>query len=185
MVKLLFSDSDHKMDASTYSLRPITRVPPGISLLQNPTELKLEAIDSLELARQWTLIDHALFCSIPLYSLLGNGDRSDSYTAPRFRQLKVGQVRRFIDRFNATSMWVTRTILQCNTPHEKAQIISKFIQVMSHLADLYNFNGVMAVLTALQQGCIARLKISFDLVSRSEKAKLEKLQVRIRWQTGE
>jgi hypothetical protein len=51
---------------------PAVRVPPGYSLLREPYALSLDVftLDPLELARQWTLADHALFCSIALPSLL-------------------------------------------------------------------------------------------------------------------
>ncbi|KAJ1441122.1 ras guanine nucleotide exchange factor domain-containing protein, partial [Ochromonadaceae sp. CCMP2298] len=140
-------------------------------------------MDPLELARQWTLLDHALFCAIPLQSLqLGVGEGELLYAKPRHQQLQQGGsgmfqgVRGFIDRFNGLSSWVSHTVLNKPTPGGRAEVISYFIKVASHMGGLCNFNGVMAILTGLQQGCVARLSQSWVLVTAGEKLKLTTLQ---------
>lgn len=45
------------------------------------------------------------------------------------------------------------------------------------MAELANFNGLMIILTSLQQGCINRLKYTFDGVNKHDKQKLQQLQV--------
>ena len=68
------SGSKHKNKDIIQSLPPppAARISQDFNLLLDPLTLSLGIfeIDPLELARQWTLSDHALFCSIPLSSLL-------------------------------------------------------------------------------------------------------------------
>jgi hypothetical protein len=89
-----------------------------------------------------------------------------------------GGARAFIDRFNALSAWVTFAVLNHADIDERAKKVAYFIKLAGHLSELANFNGLMIVLTALQQGCIARLKYTFEMVPKAEKAKLAMLQVR-------
>ena len=88
-----------------------------------------------------------------------------------------GAARRFIDHFNATSSWVTHSVLVRPSPEERAAAISLFIRVAGHLSDLGNFSGMFAVVSALAQGCVARLEVTWDSVAKSERNSLHKLQV--------
>jgi hypothetical protein len=88
----------------------------------------------------------------------------------------AGGARRFIDRFNASSLWVTHAILSRDSPEERGAVVSQFIRLAVYMLDLCNFNGLMAILTALQQGCISRLVITFTTVAKSEKVQLARLQ---------
>lgn len=68
-----FFGSDEEEEGPPSPPPPVVRVDPSsFSLLQEPYALSLDlfSLDPLELARQWTLADHALFCNIALHSLL-------------------------------------------------------------------------------------------------------------------
>lgn len=109
------SSSDHD-DSGNLILEP--RILKGISLLQNPANLSIWSFDVTEIARQWTLIDHALFVAIPLVGLL-----TPTWTLPRFRAPEGGAaVRRFIDRFNAESTWATQSVLEGESATERARV---------------------------------------------------------------
>jgi hypothetical protein len=131
-------------------------------------------IDCLEIARQITLIDHALFTSIPLYIfLLPNS----FFSSQRHKQLKNNELRKFIDRFNAISLWVTESILNGNTAEDRAATVSFFIKLAGFFRDLFNYSSLMAIISAFQQGSITRLKKTFNLVSKVDLEKLFVLQV--------
>ncbi len=61
--------------------------------------------------------------------------------------------RKFIDRFNATSAWVTASVLRPVSPQLRAAVYSDFATLAGFLEMLNNYNGVMAIVTALQQVC--------------------------------
>jgi hypothetical protein len=63
------------------------------------------------------------------------------------------------------------------SPQERAAMIIKFIHLAVELQKLGNFHGLMAVLTALLQGCISRLLISFDLIAKADIQQLSMLKV--------
>jgi hypothetical protein len=182
------SISSYNSDRNAVVTAPVVRIPPGFSLLKDPLSLVQDIfdIDALELARQWTLIDHALFCAIPLHSLLAPPETSTTvHTMLRHQQTRIGILgggvfqgaRGFIDRFCALSAWITQSILSVASVDGRASRVSFFIRLAGHMSDLANFNGLMAVLTALQQAAVTRLKATFELVSKQDKSKLENLQV--------
>ena len=149
---------------------PVPRVPEGLSLLQDPSTIDFWTVDPLELARQWTLVDHALFAAIPPACLL-----FVTWTEPRHR-LVATAIRRFIDRFNTASLWATASVLECQTAQERANRYSDLISLAAHLEALGNYNGLMAVLTGLQQACVTRLHDMLLLVDQDDKERLAGLQ---------
>ena len=174
---------------------PVVRLRPGYSLLQDPLTVAADlfSVDPLELARQWTITDHALFAAIPLHSLVptidaGNmhcksGSSSAVYSQPRYQQMRrgvlgsglCGGARTFIDRFNALSNWVAYSVLMLLPVDLRADRVAFFIRVASHLEELDNYNGLMIILTALNQGCITRLQHTFALLKPADHSVLSRL----------
>ena len=87
------SPAEHLLRVLLVDLRrqPTPVVADGLSLLINPFSGKssdgcyfnlLVKIDPAEIARQWTLEDHALFCTIPIFALA----HKPTYTLPRYKQ---------------------------------------------------------------------------------------------------
>jgi hypothetical protein len=87
------SRADHTLKVLLSDLRrqPQPVVADTLSLLIDPYSGRssdecyfnlLLKIDTVEIARQWTLLDHALFCSIPICSLT----HKPTYTMPRYKQ---------------------------------------------------------------------------------------------------
>ena len=149
---------------------PAPRVPTAVSLLQDPSTIDFWSVDPLELARQWTLVDHSLFAGIPPACLL-----FVTWTEPRYRMIAV-PIRRFIDRFNTASLWTTASLLSCQTTQERADRYSDLISLAEHLKNMGNFNGLMSVLTGLQQACITRMHDMLSLVSQEDKERLAGFQ---------
>jgi hypothetical protein len=152
---------------------PIPRIEQGFSLLhQDPRNFSVWDFDQLELARQWTLIDYSLFFSIPLSSYLGP---KAAWSLPRAKR-GVPQLRAVIDRFNATSLWATSSILDLETPELRALMYVSLVDFAMKLHSLGNYCSMMAITTALQQGSISRLNETLYLINKQDKDKLAKLQ---------
>lgn len=151
---------------------PIPRIEQGFSLLhQDPRNLSIWDFDQLELARQWTIIDYSLFVSIPLNSYLGS---KAAWSLPRGKR-GVPQLRAVIDRFNATSLWATSSILDLATPELRALMYVSLVEFALKLHSLGNYCSLMAIITALQQGSISRLSKTLYLINKQDKDKLTKL----------
>lgn len=162
---------------------PLSRITTGFSLLKSPLLMveSLMDIDMAELARQWTLADYFLFRELSLNSLVSNCFSANKVaTRPKIHEsLKYGGIKRIVDRFNGASLWVSTQIILGSTPGIRTHLISKFVELAREFVKLRNFHGLMTVLTALQQGCISRLFISFDLLSVNDKAEINNLKVRL------
>jgi len=150
---------------------PIARIPTGFDMLQNSGNVKVWDFDVKEIARQWTLMDHALFIAIPLVNL-----QCCQWTEARHLS-KAKEIRRFIDRFNAESCWVTQSLLAQESSKSRAALYMKFVFLASFLEEMNNFNGLMAILTSLQQGCITRLLETLSYVDEKTKQTLKRLQI--------
>lgn len=182
------AQSSFNTETAALPAPPVVRVPPGYSLLREPYAQSTEIfqVDPLELARQWTLADHALFRAIPLHSLLpppGSNASISSYT--RTQQVRLGTLgtgafsgaRAFIDRYCAMTNWVVYSILNNAAMDARAAKLTYFIKIAGHLAELSNFHALMSILSGLSQGSVSRLKYSWENVSKADKAKLAQLQV--------
>jgi hypothetical protein len=156
---------------------PIPRIPIGTSLLQDTSHLDLfsgpGSFDLLEIARQWTLLDHEKYLSISLASYF-----NCEWSLPRHQQSYLTlPIRSFIDQFNAQSCWITESLILTTNMEKRLQLYVKYIELAGYLEELNNFNGVMAILTALQQGCVTRLKEMMRLVDDNVMKQLQRLQV--------
>lgn len=173
-------DNDLDDESERY---PQTRVCPGVSLLVAPSRLHLLDLDPVELARQWTLVDHALFMRISLHGMLRqaaggvSGGNDEIYNPHKLLDSTLfGGTKRLVDRFNAASAWATHCILSHSTPLSRAEVIIKLTAIAVALQSQGNFSALMAVLTAIQQGCIARLTLTFAQVPEETKSSISHLK---------
>ena len=152
--------------------RPQSLVPLGMSLVSSLfTETELWSFELLEIARQLTLIDHSIFCAIPLQSLI-----LSSWSNPRHMMTAI-HYKKMNDRFNTLSLWSTSCVLNENTIENRAKKYEQIVLLSSHLMDLCNYNCAMALITSLQQGCITRLKDTLALVTSKTKETFKSVQV--------
>lgn len=52
-----------------------------------------------------------------------------------------------------------------------------FIRIAAELYELKNYNGVMAIVSSLQQACITRLTLTFKLLPEEDLETLKRLKV--------
>jgi len=122
------------------------------------------------IANQLTLIEVELFRKIRPEELT-----CCAWTAPKKKMQLCPNVVEFIKRFNHVSFWVTREILSSNTAKNRAEKISYFIKVAKHLLELNNLNCLKALVSSLHSAPIHRLTLTWNVVPKRDKEKLEKL----------
>ncbi|CAD5225291.1 unnamed protein product [Bursaphelenchus okinawaensis] len=81
-------------------------------------------------------------------------------------------LERSIAIFNSISGWVQCMILSKNTPKERAEVMTKFLNVGKHLRKLNNFNTMMAVIGGVTHSNIARLSKTHNCLSNEAKREL-------------
>ncbi|CAM0140420.1 unnamed protein product [Umbelopsis sp. WA50703] len=126
---------------------------------KNMKRLKLLDIDSLELARQLTILDFKLYSSIrPIECLNKAWSKDDA------RGDIAVNVKSSIEFCNQVTAWVTDTILSQNEIRKRTNVIKYWVQVAERCRQLNNFNTCMAILSAFDNSAIGRLKRTWDIV---------------------
>ncbi|XP_076463692.1 ras guanyl-releasing protein 3-like isoform X1 [Babylonia areolata] len=102
-----------------------------------------------ELAAQLTYLEYKAFRRIHFVDF-----KNYAMTASLKDQPKL---ERSIALFNGLSQWVQCMVLCKTTPQQRADVITKFVNVSQHLRELQNFNTLMAIIGGLSHSALARL----------------------------
>ncbi|KAK6071728.1 RasGEF domain-containing protein [Seiridium cupressi] len=125
--------------------------------------------EPLEVARQLTLKQMNVFCSILPEELLGS------------QWMKKGGV----DSPNVKAMsgfstdlsnLVADTILQYPDPKKRAAVIKQWVKIAHQCLQLNNYDGLMAIICSLNSSIISRLRKTWDMVSPKRREMLQALQ---------
>ncbi|OXB71970.1 UNVERIFIED_CONTAM: hypothetical protein H355_003572 [Colinus virginianus] len=112
--------------------------------------LLFDHLEPIELAEHLTFLEHKSFRRISFtdyQSYVIHGCLENNPT-----------LERSIALFNGISKWVQLMVLSKPTPLQRAEVITKFINVAQKLLHLQNFNTLMAVVGGLSHSSISRLK---------------------------
>jgi hypothetical protein len=114
--------------------------------------------DSLELARQITLKQMSIFCSIKPEELLGSQwMKKGGVDSPNVKAMSGFS--------NDLSNLVADTILQHSEVKKRAAMIKQWIKVAHQCLELNNYDGLMAIICSLNSSVINRLRKTWDLIS--------------------
>ncbi|KAL6067522.1 hypothetical protein STEG23_018226 [Scotinomys teguina] len=112
--------------------------------------LLFDHLEPIELAEHLTFLEHKSFRRISFtdyQSYVIHGCLENNPT-----------LERSIALFNGVSKWVQLMVLSKPSPQQRAEVITKFINVAQKLLQLKNFNTLMAVVGGLSHSSISRLK---------------------------
>lgn len=125
--------------------------------------------DPLELARQFTLKDMNIFCSIMPEELLASEWMKKTGS-------NAVNVRAMSTLSTDLSNLVADTILQHDDAKKRAAVIKQWIKIASKCMELNNYDSLMAILCSLNSSTILRLRRTWDAVSQKRKDCLKELQ---------
>ncbi|GAP87888.1 hypothetical protein SAMD00023353_1601180 [Rosellinia necatrix] len=123
--------------------------------------------DAVELARQITLKQMSLFCSIKPEELLGSQwMKNGGIDSPSVKAMSGFS--------NELSNWVADTILQYPEVKKRAAVIKQWTKIAQQCLELNNYDGLMAIACSLNSTVISRLRKTWDTLShkRQELPKL-------------
>ncbi|KAF1997545.1 ras guanine-nucleotide exchange protein-like protein [Amniculicola lignicola CBS 123094] len=126
--------------------------------------------DPLELARQFTLIESRLFCSIQPDELLASEWTKKHHS-------KAVNVRAMSTLSTDLANLVADTILQLEDAKKRAVIIKQWVKIAIKCLELNNYDSLMAIICSLNSSMVLRLKKTWELVSAKTKARLEELKI--------
>ncbi|KAI8625506.1 RasGEF domain-containing protein [Xylariaceae sp. FL1651] len=114
--------------------------------------------DPLELARQLTLKQMSIFCSILPEELLGSQWMKRS-------GIDSPNVKAMSSFSNDLSNLVADTILQYPEVKKRAAMIKQWIKIAHQCLELNNYDGLMAIICSLNSSIINRLRKTWDIIS--------------------
>jgi hypothetical protein len=125
--------------------------------------------DPLELARQFTIIESKLFCSIQAEELLALEwtKKSDS---------KAINVKAMSTLSTDLANLVADTILHLEDAKKRAAVIKQWVKIAAKCLELNNYDSLMAIICSLNSSMVNRLKRTWELVSAKTKGRLDELK---------
>lgn len=128
--------------------------------------------DSIEIARQLTMKQMSLFCSITPEELLESKwtklGGADTPNVKAMSSFTTGLTNLVVD-----------TILSHDEAKKRAQVIKQWIKITHQCSLLHNYDALMAITCGLADTSVKRLKITWDAVPAKRKEMLKSLQASI------
>nr|CAB3265420.1 ras-specific guanine nucleotide-releasing factor RalGPS1 [Phallusia mammillata] len=122
-----------------------------------------------EFARQLTILDFPIFCAIRPEELSSCGWTKKA-------KWKISpNVCAMTQRFNHTSFWVIREILNAGSLKGRAEVLTHFIKIAKKLLELSNLHSLMAVVQSLNSASIFRLTKTWALINKHHKSTFDRL----------
>ncbi|KAJ5281450.1 hypothetical protein N7478_006822 [Penicillium angulare] len=160
-------------------IHPDTPLPPPvlgkkeINLLKQwkngESSITILDFDPLELARQLTIKESRIFCSILPEELL------DTEWTRKSGSLAVN-VRAMSTLSTDLAHLVADSILCLEEPKKRAVTIKHWVKIANKCLELNNYDSLMAIICSLNLSMISRLKRTWDIVSQKTKTTLENLR---------
>eukprot|EP01104_Vermistella_antarctica_P020474 TRINITY_DN8769_c0_g1_i1.p1 TRINITY_DN8769_c0_g1~~TRINITY_DN8769_c0_g1_i1.p1 ORF type:complete len:1069 (-),score=246.35 TRINITY_DN8769_c0_g1_i1:33-3239(-) len=126
----------------------------------------LLGMKAIEVAKQLTHIDHALFCAIAIDELARKAftkpEISPNYTA-------------MVTQFNHWSLWVVSEIVSKPSVERRIDIFSHFVKIAEKCVELNNFNTSYAIVSGINHYAVKRMKSLRERMPRKTSARLQKL----------
>ncbi|KAI2783937.1 ras GEF [Daldinia loculata] len=125
--------------------------------------------EPLEIARQLTLKQMSIFCSILPEELLGSQwMKKNGASSPNVKAMSSFSTD--------LSNLVADTILQYPEVKKRAVVIKQWIKIAHQCLELNNYDGLMAIVCSLNNSIISRLRKTWDLVSPKRREMLKTMQ---------
>jgi len=133
------------------------------------TSVSILDFDPLELARQFTIKESRIFCSILPEELLATEWMKKSGSM-------AVNVRAMSTLSTDLANLVADCILQADDPKQRAKLIKQWVKIANKCLELNNYDSLMAIICSLNSSTITRLKRTWDIVSAKTKTTLENLR---------
>jgi len=126
--------------------------------------------DPLEISRQLTLIDYEIFSGIAPSECFGlKWTKKD-------KELYSPNIVKFTKRFNDISYWLATIIVQEEDLKQRIKLVNHIVKIAQVCEEIHNYNLIMAILGALGNAAVYRLKKTFEGITKENKIKIEDLR---------
>lgn len=118
-----------------------------------PPTFNVVDIPPLEVARQITLLEEALFKAIQPRECL-----NQAWNKPG-RERNAPHIVAMIRRCNELSWWISTRILRCRDIRQRTAALRYWLRVARELRDLHNFNGVVEIIATLHNAAVQKTRL--------------------------
>ncbi|PCH40158.1 ras GEF [Wolfiporia cocos MD-104 SS10] len=137
----------------------VPTAPPAPVLPKNAKKLKLQDIDPLEIARQLTLMEAAMYKKIrPTECLRRSRETKPGRNSDNFSLI--------IQLSNRIANWVAESVLEKEDSRKRAVIVKHFISVADRCRVMQNYSTMTAIVSGLATPPIRRLKRTWEQVNQ-------------------
>lgn len=126
-------------------------------------------INSEELARQISITEFDMFEKLRPWEFIGQA------WAKAGKEQKAPNLLKIIDRFNTVSSWAISEICRCESVKRRGKVMQKIVEVAGFLRQYNNFNSLMAIIAALNNSSVSRLRQTFSSLTQKLTAQLAEL----------
>ncbi|KAI0667585.1 ras GEF [Trametes maxima] len=145
-------------DAPIKTTNTVPITPPAPILPKNSKKVKLLEIDPLELARQLTLMEAALYKKIrPMECLQRSREAKPGKTADNISTI--------IQLSNRIANWVAESVLAREDSQKRARVVKHFINLADRCRGMQNYSTMTAIISGLNTPPIRRLKRTWEQVN--------------------
>ena len=170
MAEQLKTQMEKKISNSKEPLQIVLDKAPPFTLLPKASQYCLMDVDSLELARQVTLLEFDYFKQLRAKEFLKQG------WTKKDKEARAPNLLNMIRLSNKVSNWVYSEIVSTEDLNQRAARIVKFIQVAQECKRLNNYNGVFEIVAGLSNSSVHRLKKTWSLVGKEYNDFLETMK---------
>ncbi|GAU88892.1 hypothetical protein RvY_01510 [Ramazzottius varieornatus] len=124
-----------------------------------------------ELAAHLTLITQEIFQELQPHDLKS----LKWYNARLKNEPESVRVNEITRRFNYDGQWTVKEILNCETPRQRADLMSHLVRVAKRLFELNNFHSSYAIFSALKSAPLARLSHTMALLPKKDRSTIDEL----------
>jgi len=161
-----FTPADSNVPSSTISKSQLSALRAS---KDGKSQCSILDFDPMELARQFTIIESKLFCSIQPEELL-------ALEWTKKTESKAFNVKAMAALSTDLANLVADTILNLEDPKKRAALIKQWVKIAAKCLELHNYDSLMAIICSLNSSMVLRLKRTWELVSAKTKTRLEELK---------
>ncbi|KAL4920379.1 ras guanine nucleotide exchange factor domain-containing protein [Aspergillus aurantiobrunneus] len=144
----------------------VVLTPPKPILPRKLNKLQFLKVDAMEIARQLTLMEWAMFSKIPGKELLDKN----------WQKEESSNIRGLIRFFNQLSGWVAALVLAESDLKKRTQVIGHWVCVADACHGLQNYSALVSILSGLESAPVYRLGRTWAMVTERSCSILEPLQ---------